>query len=159
LPPNSIIFPMSDPSVIQIRPASIQEILDLRWRILRAGLGREAANFDGDDEPTTLHFAAVADVAIVGCVTILHRPWEDQPAWQLRGMAVEPALQRGGVGGRLLAIVETAVRAVPHSLQLWCNARTPATGFYRKHGWQLVGNEFEIPTAGPHVKMTKRLIV
>jgi hypothetical protein len=59
------------------------------------------------------------------------------------------------VGGRLLQVVEQAVRAKPHSLQLWCNARSPATEFYRKHGWQIIGDEFVIPTAGPHYKMAK----
>ena len=30
--------------------ARVEEILDLRWTILRAGLPRESANFEGDDE-------------------------------------------------------------------------------------------------------------
>ena len=41
--------------------------------------------------------------------------------------------------------------------QLWCNARTPAVGFYQRMGWAVVSDVFEIPTAGPHVRMTKRL--
>jgi hypothetical protein len=41
--------------------------------------------------------------------------------------------------------------------QLWCNARVPAANFYRKLGWQVVSEVFEIPTAGPHVRMTKAL--
>jgi hypothetical protein len=42
---------------------------------------------------------------------------------------------------------------------LWCNARRtiPAAGFYQKQGWTIVSDIFEIPTAGPHVKMSKRL--
>jgi GNAT superfamily N-acetyltransferase len=142
---------------ILIRRASTDEILDLRWRILRAGLPPGTANFDGDDEPTTHHFVAVQDCKVVGCVTILRRPWQDGPAWQLRGMAVEPLLQRRGVGAMLLEVVESTLRREPHSLRLWCNARAPATGFYEKHGWGIVGEAFEIPTAGPHYKMTKFL--
>jgi GNAT superfamily N-acetyltransferase len=148
---------MSGSDSIHIRRARIAEIVDLRWRILRAGLPREAANFDGDDEPTTLHFVAMENSVVIGCVTILRRPWLDQPAWQLRGMAVDVGYQGAGIGGRLLHAVERAIREEPHSLQLWCNARTPATGFYRKHGWQPVGEEFIIPTAGPHYRMAKLL--
>jgi GNAT superfamily N-acetyltransferase len=148
---------MAEVDLVRIRPVRVQEILDLRWRILRDGLPREAANFEGDDEPTTLHFAAMDGSAVIGCVTILRRPWQERAAWQLRGMAVEPQWQRAGIGRRLLDAVESAIRSQPHSLQLWCNARTPATGFYRKYGWELFGEEFVIATAGPHYKMSKLL--
>jgi len=143
--------------MIEIRPARLDEILELRWRVLRAGLPRETAIFEGDHEPTTRHFAAVLDGRVVGCATILRRPWMDKPAWQLRGMAVEPQYQRRGIGTLLLEAIERTVRAEPHSLQLWCNARTPAIEFYRRHGWQRVGQEFVIPTAGPHYRMYKLL--
>jgi GNAT superfamily N-acetyltransferase len=142
---------------ITVRRADLQEILDLRWKVLRDGLPRETAIFDGDQEPTTHHFAAIHDNRIIGCVTIMHRLWQNRPAWQLRGMAIDPQFQRTGIGGQLLQQVEQTIRSHPHSRQLWCNARTPATAFYRKFGWQLIGDEFLIPTAGPHYKMCKLL--
>ena len=40
---------------------------------------------------------------------------------------------------------------------LWCNARVPYVPFYEAMGWRVVSGQFEIPTAGPHVKMLKRL--
>ena len=40
---------------------------------------------------------------------------------------------------------------------LWANCRTPAAVFYSKAGWIKVSDEFEIPTAGPHFKMVRRL--
>lgn len=140
-----------------IQLVDVQQIIDLRWRILRAGLERSTAMFDGDEEPTTRHLAALDNDRVIGCVTILHRPWENAPAWQLRGMAIEPALQKGGIGRRLVAEVERIVLVDPSRLQLWCNARTPATAFYLRLGWTIVGPEFVIPTAGPHFKMQKRL--
>lgn len=146
---------MMSPVIIRREP--VEKVIDLRWKILRAGLPRETANFDGDLEPTTTHLVASIDGKIVGCVTILRRPWQDQPAWQLRGMAIDPMLQRSGVGRKLIEEVERIVREQKYSLQLWCNARSPAKEFYRKLGWQTVGEEFVIPTAGPHYKMTKLL--
>ena len=144
-------------SNLHIREIPVEYILDLRWRLLRASLPRDTANFEGDSEPATKHLAAIQDGKIVGCCTILHRPWQDKPAWQLRGMAVEMNLQNGGIGRKLLDEVERIVRTEPHSLLLWCNARTPARGFYEKMGWSVVGEEFVIPTAGPHYRMTKSL--
>ena len=32
-----------------------------------------------------------------------------------------------------------------------------AVGFYERNGWRLASPEFEIPTAGPHHKMTRHL--
>src|SRR5881394_507909 len=87
---------------IVIRVARVEEILDLRWTILRAGLPREAANFDGDDEPTTHHFAAFIGSDAIACATFLRRDIDSKPAWQLRGMAVRADHQRHGVGARLL---------------------------------------------------------
>jgi GNAT superfamily N-acetyltransferase len=142
-----------------IRLATIDEILDLRWRMLRAGLPRETADFDGDREPGTIHIGAfVPDTAAnVACASFMHRPWQDEPAWQLRGMAVRDDHQGKGIGARMLAFAEQSLRGQHHSSQLWCNARTPATRFYEKLGWQKFGHQFDVPTAGPHFKMTKRM--
>jgi GNAT superfamily N-acetyltransferase len=141
---------------ILIRIASVDEILDLRWTILRAGLPRDLAHFEGDQEPTTHHFAALQTERAVACATFLRRPFDGMSAWQLRGMAVAPELQGTGVGTRLLDFAEGFVLDQDHSTLLWCNARVPASRFYQRLGWTIVGDRFEIPDAGPHVKMLKQ---
>jgi GNAT superfamily N-acetyltransferase len=70
-------------------------------------------------------------------------------------MAVAPDLRGRGVGQALLNFLETSLRGESAVRQLWCNARTPAAGFYERQGWRAVSEVFEIPTAGPHVRMTK----
>jgi ribosomal protein S18 acetylase RimI-like enzyme len=37
----------------------------------------------------------------------------------------------------------------------WFNAREVATGFYKKMGYEVIGNEFGIPDVGPHYVMHK----
>lgn len=133
------------------------QVVELRHAILRPGLPRESAIFDGDGEPLTAHFAGIENGRVVACVTVMQRPYEDQPAWQLRGMAVAPGLRGMGVGARLLALAESHVRDAGASLLMWCNAREPAVGFYGRFGWQVASDRFEIPTAGPHFKMVRRL--
>jgi len=139
---------------VTVRPALPTEVIDLRHRVLRAGLARETAIFDGDDAPTTRHFVAEHDDRIVGCVTLVLNAWQGEPAWQLRGMAVKPALQGQGVGQSMLRAVDDFVRSSA-TKRLWCNARVPAVQFYERYGWAVVSEEFDIPTAGPHQKMTK----
>lgn len=139
-----------------VRSVPVEKIISLRHRILRAGLPLDAARFDGDLEEFSAHFAAFdQDDRVVGCATIHRRPWRDAPAWQLRGMAVEISLQRSGTGTALLGAIDRHVVSTAYSHQLWCNARQPAVEFYRRNGWETVGELFEIPTAGPHYKMIR----
>jgi GNAT superfamily N-acetyltransferase len=141
---------------IQIGPVPVEEIVDLRHAVLRAGLARETAYFPGDRDLGTVHLAAKHGQTVVACATVLVNQWEGRRACQLRGMAVDPAFQRRGVGGRLLAEIERV--AVQNGVGLiWANARAPAADFYRKHGWETVSEQFEIPTAGPHFKMVRKL--
>jgi GNAT superfamily N-acetyltransferase len=149
---------------IEIRRVEVEKILDLRHRILRAGLPPESARFDGDEAATTLHWAAFALDAsggpqgpAVGCLSLMLNSFQAEPAWQLRGMAVDQPQQGRGLGRELLRRAEADAAAEGRAGLLWCNARVPAAGFYQKHGWAVVSEAFEIPTAGPHVKMSKKL--
>ena len=141
---------------IKFERVAFEEIVDLRYAVLRAGLPREAANFPGDEDSRTVHLAGKYRKAVVACATVLVNQWEGRPACQLRGMAVDPAYQRRGVGARLLAEIETVARENGVTL-IWANARTPAAEFYRRNGWEIVSEMFEIPTAGPHFRMIRKL--
>jgi len=141
----------------RVRAAAFDEIVDLRYEVLRAGLPREAAIFEGDSAATSRHYGAFVDGRNVGCTTLHLNHWLDEPAWQLRGMATAPDFRGAGVGQELLAFVEADILETHPVHLLWCNARVPAIRFYQRFGWQIVSEEFEIPTAGPHVRMVKRL--
>ena len=146
----------SPEGAVRIRVGTAAEVIDLRHAILRAGLPREAAIFAGDDDPEALHVVAEApDGRLVGCVTLHPSTWHDEPEWQLRGMATDPAVRGSGVGRAMLDYIDQHIRSRSHVRRLWCNARVPAAGFYRRAGWAIESEEFEIPTAGRHVRMTK----
>lgn len=139
----------------EIRRISAEETIPLRWPILRAGLPRETAVFEGDDWPDTQHFGAFVGGQLHGIATILRAPFPAEPelkARQLRGMAVLPETQGTGCGAALVTACIAAARSAGAAV-LWCNARTPASKFYARQGFQTVGGEFEIPTAGPHYRM------
>lgn len=139
-----------------IRAITADETIAIRLPILRAGMPRDAAVFPGDDHPATRHFGAFWDGALTGVATLLRAPWPERPsiaeAWQLRGMATLPEVRGLGCGAALVRACLDHARAQGGAL-LWCNARSPAVGFYRGHGLQTVGEEFDIPTAGPHFRM------
>jgi len=145
---------------IEIRTLAAAETIELRQVILRPGLPRETAIFTGDEAQASRHFGAFCEGRLVGVATIHGAPAPARPsseiAYQVRGMATVPEARRQGVGGALLAAcVEAARRA--EARWLWCNARTPAVPFYARHGFAIVGEVFDIPTAGPHVRMVRAL--
>jgi predicted GNAT family N-acyltransferase len=117
----------------------------------------------GDDDPTAVHVAVVDDVdQVVSACVLLPRPYPPRPdepaAWQVRGMATGPDLRGRGLGGLVLggAVAEVLRRA---GRLLWCEARTEAVRFYRKHGFTVDGDEFiQAETGLPHVRMSRDLV-
>jgi len=146
---------------VQIRLATLEEITHLRHQVLRQGLPLEAAIFEGDLDPASRHYGAFISNSpaprAAGCATLHLNQWLDESAWQLRGMATAPDFRGRGLGRDILGFIEADIQAIQPIRLLWCNARVPAIRFYQRLGWQLVSDEFEIPTAGPHVRMVKRL--
>lgn len=139
------------------RQAMLDEIIELRERILIRGTQRHSPYFEGDRNKDTLHFGAFLNQANIACLTFLPTVWEGEPAWQLRGMACDPQFRGLGYGARLLDYAESVLIGEWNACRLWCNARTAATGFYLKQGWQIASDEFSIAGVGPHYKMTKTI--
>jgi GNAT superfamily N-acetyltransferase len=146
-----------DDRPLTIRRAVADEIVDLRHRVLRSGLPRESAIFPGDELPTSRHFGAFDGPKAVCCATFHLEPWQGEPAWRLRGMATDDNFRGKGVGRALLNFAEEIVISENPIRLFWCNARTPAAQFYQSLDWKIVSDVFEIPTAGPHYVMVKRL--
>jgi len=144
---------------VTVRRARFAEILALRHAELRAGLPVDTAVFPDDGKSTTIHLGAFADGADapVGCASLVLRPWQGAPAYQLRGMATRTDLVRRGIGRALLAFIEDLVRDQTPVPLLWCDARAAAVPFYQRTGWVIASEVFDIPTVGPHHTMTRRL--
>ncbi len=146
---------------LEYRRATIDEIYELRFEVLRPKQVPVKLHFagDGEEPPRTWHFGAFerGTNKVVACLTLFATEWENKPAIQLRGMAVDPGWRGLGVGRRLLETAGAAVAADATASQWvwWCNARTGAIGFYEGLGWRVVSEEFMIEGVGPHKKMVR----
>jgi GNAT superfamily N-acetyltransferase len=138
-----------------VRRARLDEILALRHTVLRPGRPLATAHFEGDDDATSVHVAAFDGDMVVGCATLMRRPFEGGDAAQLRGMATRAGHERRGIGSAVLRHAESVALDWQVPL-LWCNARMGAKSFYERAGWQAVGAQFDIPDVGPHVRMVRR---
>ncbi len=141
---------------MQFGQVSVELIIPLRHRMLRQNLPLDSARFPGDDAAGTIHFAATDRGIPVCCLSLMSADWDGLAAWQLRGMATASEVQGQGVGRRLFVHASSEARRRNPEWLMWCNARVSAIGFYERVGWGVVSDEFEIPSAGPHVKMIYR---
>jgi len=159
--PGSGYFPDPASPGWRVRPVPAAEVWPIRRQVLRPGLPLESSCYAEDDLPGARHFAALRGDRPVGAASVCH---EDPPAeftvpglkpgqgWHLRGMATLDEVRGTGAGSALLRT------ALTHALlagagAVWCKARTSVAGFYCKHGFQTLGEEFEIPGIGQHLFM------
>lgn len=166
---------------VDIRLAAPGEVVDLRHRVLRVGMPREAAIFPGDDSPTTLHALARVGGVPACCATMMRdagasalppevtrltsagAELQGVPTYRLRGMATEEGFRSLRLGHGVLSVLESAVldRHEGESgrrVLLWCNARIGAVRFYLREGWEVLSaSPYDVPTAGLHQTMAKRI--
>lgn len=147
---------MSD---VEVKFITSAETHPLRAAILRPGQPPETLRYPGDDADETRHFGAYSAGELMGIASIYREasPHEDDPnAWRLRGMATITVMQGRGFGRTILeACIEHVTRR--DGTVLWCNARTSAVGFYKASGFDIIGEEFDIPGIGAHFLMLRRI--
>lgn len=138
---------------LELRAVDAATTRPLRREVLRPHQVAETIVYDAEDDPSTLHIGAFLDGEMVGTATI----HPDGPEiHRVRGMAVREGFRDRGIGGLMLE------RCIEHAIALeaeraWCNARLAAIPFYSRHGFVEVGERFEIPEIGPHVRMERVL--
>lgn len=138
---------------MEVRRATIDEILPLRHRILRSGFPFDAARFPEDGDDTTIHYGLFIEGEVKVCLTLIANALDGEKAWQLRGMAADVGVQGKGLGGRLVKFALQDVLREGYSSVFWCNARKAAARFYEQNGWKYISEEFMVPVFGPHFKM------
>jgi GNAT superfamily N-acetyltransferase len=144
---------MGAPPPITIRPLAAAATRPLRQRILRPGQAAHELVYPGDDEVASLHVGAFAGEELLGVASIYLQSPEGRPSrptdWRLRGMAVVSEARRRGVGAALLAACERHARE-RGGRRVWFNARLEALPFYEALGYEVIGEEYELPGIGPH---------
>ncbi len=146
-----------DPFKLQVLVTDVAAILPIRTKVLRPHFeSGQLAHFDGDEDEDTFHVGAQFDGAIVGCASFMKRnaPEGATGEYQLRGMAVDTKLQGRGIGNRIVdvALTELGLRG---ATGVWCNAREAAVEFYKRTGFQIASDEFQIEGIGPHFVMCR----
>jgi GNAT superfamily N-acetyltransferase len=153
-----------------VRTITRDETIPLRHTVLRPGAPVDDVYFPSDETAGSCHAGSFLDgeLVAVGSISPEARP-ADAPggalptheadldaAWRVRGMATTEWARSRGAGALVLAHL-TAHAVAQGASVLWCNARVGAVAFYRREGWVLASDEFDIPDVGPHFVMERRV--
>ena len=142
-----------------IKPISSTETHPVRHLVLRKGKPIESCIFDGDALETTFHLGLYLKndlIAVCSFFKNTHKLLLEAVQYQLRGMAVLETHQGLGLGTIILTHGETVLKQQNITI-IWCNSREKATKFYKKMGYNIIGEPFEIKDIGLHYSMYKPL--
>jgi GNAT superfamily N-acetyltransferase len=89
-------------------------------------------------------------------MTLMKNSCQEEEAYQLRGMAVDPDFQNQGIGAKLLQFIEKNILLRDPVKVRWCHARIKAVPFYERNGWVRISEIMTIEGVGDHLKMIRR---
>jgi len=144
---------------MEIKKITAFETIIVRHPVLRLGKPIASCYFEGDDLPTTSHFGLYFEnqlVAIISSFKVQNKLFIEENQYQIRGMAVLEEFQKKGFGEALLNYCENEIK-INNGELIWFNARESAVGFYKKSGYEILGDQFEIPDVGPHYILFKTI--
>ncbi|MFN0293174.1 GNAT family N-acetyltransferase [Pedobacter helvus] len=143
-----------------IKFVPLEVVLPLRSKMLRDGADIAACIFPTDNAEGLFHLAYyVSETEIATVATFYPQRLEGESGlgYQLRGMATDAPFFGKGYGAALIKYAVDYIKTAK-AKYIWCNARTSAVDFYKKQGFKVVSEEFEIAGVGPHYIMILNLI-
>ena len=150
------ILVVLSPNPPMIERLTTAETYSLRRSVLRNGTPSDVVEFEGDDDPGTVHLGWRVDGEVVAISTWMRRSYYVRPAidaFQLRGMVTSPSIRGTGVGSQVLLAGLDNCRA-SGAQAVWARARDSAVEFYEAHGFGVVGDGYvDCETGEPHHDM------
>lgn len=139
-----------------IKYIAATDTLPLRSKVLRKDAPLAQCVFPADEVEGGFHLGYFAGRSLVCIATFYPEDCVEQGigGFRLRGMATDPAFMGKGYGAELIKFAINELRSANASY-IWCDARSSAVGFYKKLGFELISDEFDLRGIGPHFKMIK----
>jgi len=139
-------------NLIDVYSVEYQQVLSLRYEVLRKPLGRNLSAQDTANDPNELIVVGVENGQVVATVQL--RPLSVKTI-KLRQMAVSPTRQLKAWGRELLQFAENTAHERGYT-KIVLHARETAVDFYKKSGYRIVSDRF-MEVGIPHYKMEKQL--
>lgn len=146
-------------TLMQVKQIDAKDTYRVRSTMLRPGLELTHCHFDGDFDDLTFHLGAYDSDVLASVASFYlrsHKDFKEEYQYQLRGMATLKDYQHRGYSRSLLKTAFPLIKA-NHVNLLWCNAREEAVDFYKKAGFEIKSDIFQIPDIGAHYLMAINL--
>lgn len=135
-----------------INDPAFNELIDLRYNLLRKPLGLNFETGELEAEANDIHIAGYLNSKLSACLVLSPI---SKSIYKMRQVCVSIEYQNKGIGTKLIQFAErTCTNLNADSIVL--NARETALNLYLKNGYQINSDMF-IELGIPHYKMTKRL--
>ena len=138
--------------IIKHSSPDYEQLVQLRIKTLLDPIGVPASYIVKEKEKDDTFIAAFENNEIIGCCVLTKI---DNDTIQLRQMAVNNDQQGKGIGAAIVDYAEAVAKENGYSI-LMMHARDPVIDFYKKCGYQIVGEQFFEVGIGHH-KLEKKL--
>ncbi|HEY0177623.1 MAG TPA: GNAT family N-acetyltransferase [Pedobacter sp.] len=141
-----------------IRRISQEETFPLRSAVLRNHKPFRECILPTDGAAGIFHLGCFLEERLICIGTFLPEDYPENGTggFRLRGMAADPEFAGKGFGAALINFAIDELTSAQASY-IWCNARSTAVGFYKRLGFEIISEEFEVPGIGPHFDMRYRI--
>lgn len=116
-----------------------EEMVLLRHRILREPLGLHFTEEQLDAEHDSMHLGAYYGDELVACLIL---KGQEDGRLKMRQVCVSETHQREGIGKKMCHFSEEYAKGEGYNV-LYCHARAVAAPFYKKLGYETVGDAFD----------------
>ncbi len=142
--------------MIEIKLISPEDTYKIRRVILRKNIPLSEKS-EGDFDKDTFHLGAFIEGELISVATLIKNEssFFEGSQYRLRGMATSENYQGKGLGKKLILKAEEILKERKVDV-LWFNARIVALEFYKKLGYKIIGEEFDIQFIGTHYTMSKK---
>ena len=143
--------------MISIKFISSKDCFELRKKVLWPHKKLNQCSIDIDNHPDSFHLGAFCGDRLVSMGSFFkqeNKLFNNQLQYRLRAMATDNNYRNIGSGSKLIKKSFEILKKKKIEI-LWCDARLIAVDFYKKNGFKISSNIFEIPIIGPHYVMKK----
>ena len=140
-----------------IKLIEAKDTYEIRKKELRKNMNL-SSQFSRDFDKNTFHLGLFQNEKLISIVSFMKTNNEmlSGEQYQLRGMATLVDFQ-GKSYGKMLVFEAEKILKKKNVKVVWCNARVAVLDFYKKQGFQIIGEEFDIPQIGGHYVMFKEI--
>jgi len=146
------LLPNEKIRLVDFGTGAYNEMIDLRYEILRKPLNLTFTEEQLAAEKNFYHLGYYLDDVLVGCLMLTP---EENGKIKMKQVAVAANTQRIGIGAKLVNAAEAFAKEKGFQI-MYCHARDLAVPFYEKLGYNKIGEMF-IQVTIPHYYMEKEL--